>query len=77
MNQFYRDKDGKVCAAKTAFMVSLAVCLAKILWHSVAPSFGFEAPAPDYSGMSLFLSPLAAVYWGRSKTKADAGKVHV
>ena len=70
-NQLIKDGNGKMCAAKTAFMITLLTCLAKIIIHGVAPFFGFEAPAPDYTGMAALLSPLAAVYWGRNHTKAN------
>jgi hypothetical protein len=54
------DKDGKICAAKVAFWLTLFSCLGKI----------FIQDAPDYSGLAMFLSPVAALYFGRSHTKA-------
>ena len=59
MNQLVKDKTGRVCAAKVAFMISLLTCLVKIIM----------AATPDYSGMAVFLTPLGAVYFGRSYTK--------
>lgn len=61
MKDLIHDKDGKLCAAKTAFWITLISCLVKI----------FIQDAPDYAGLAMFLSPVAAVYFGRSKTKAD------
>lgn len=60
MKDLIRDKDGKVCAAKIAYWLTLLVCFAKILTD----------PDPNYSGLALFLSPVAATYFGRNHTKA-------
>jgi len=60
MKDIICDKEGKLCAAKTAFWVTLICCLAKI----------FMQESPDYSGLAIFLSPVAALYFGRSQTKA-------
>ena len=59
MKQLVQDKNKKLCAAKTAFMISLVVCLYKII----------TGDTPDYNGMAVFLTPLGAVYWGRSYSK--------
>lgn len=65
---------GKPCGAKIAYMITLAVCLVKIIIGGV--TFGEIAIAmPDYSGMALFMAPIAAAYWGRSKTKAETANV--
>ena len=64
-----KGQNGKVCAAKTAFMVSLLVCLIKILLSGLVIN-GIPMESADYGGMAAFLSPLAAVYWGRSHTKS-------
>ena len=61
MKDLICDNDGKVCAAKTAFWITLITCLAKIIMQDV----------PDYSGLAIFLSPVAALYFGRSHTKAQ------
>ncbi len=60
MKDIIHDKDGKLCAAKMAFWITLISCLVKI----------FMQDAPDYSGLALFLTPVSAVYFGRSHTKA-------
>ena len=60
MKQLIHDKNNKLCAAKTAYMLSLAVCLVKII----------ITDGPDYAGMAVFLGALGGVYFGRSYTKA-------
>jgi len=67
----FKGQNGKVCAAKTAFMSSLAICLFKILVSGMTIN-GMPMESVDYAGMAAFLSPLAAVYWGRSHTKASS-----
>ena len=67
----FKGRDNKTCMAKTAFMYSLGICLVKILM-SGATVGDIVLEQADYSGMALFLSPLAAIYWGRAKTKADS-----
>jgi len=62
MKDLVCDKDGKVCAAKMAFWITLISCLVKI----------FMQEAPDYAGLAMFLSPVAALYFGRSHTKANS-----
>ena len=62
MKDLICDKNGKVCAAKTAFWITLMACLVKI----------FMQDAPDYTGLAMFLSPVAALYFGRSRTKANS-----
>jgi len=54
------DSSGKLCAAKIAFWITLISCLVKI----------FIQDSPDYAGLAMFLSPVAAVYFGRSHTKS-------
>lgn len=61
MKDLIYDKDGKICAAKTAFWVTLITCLVNI----------FIQDTPDYAGLAIFLSPVAALYFGRSHTKAQ------
>jgi len=61
MKDLVKDSDGKICAAKIAFWITLLSCLAKI----------FMQDAPDYGGLAVFLSPVAALYFGRSHTKAQ------
>lgn len=67
---------GKTCGAKIAYMLTLAVCLFKILVGGTVYN-GVVVETPDYSGMALFIAPIAAAYWGRSNTKAkqEAGSV--
>jgi hypothetical protein len=55
-----RDNNGSLDSAKIAFWVVLSACLVKI----------FIKESPDYSGLSLFISPFAALYFGRSYTKS-------
>ena len=59
MNDMVKDKSGKVCAAKMAYWITLISCLVKI----------FMQESPDYSGLALFLSPVAATYFGRNWSK--------
>lgn len=61
MKDLIQDKEGKLCAAKAAFWITLISCLVKI----------FMQDAPDYAGLAMFLSPVAALYFGRSHTKAQ------
>ena len=67
MNDLIKDSNNKVCAAKIAFWVTLIACLIKI----------FMQDAPDYSGLAMFLSPVAALYFGRSQTKAKSSGVQL
>ena len=60
MQDLVKDSTGKICAAKVAFWITLISCLTKI----------FMQDAPDYAGLAMFLSPVAALYFGRSQTKA-------
>ena len=59
MKEIVYDKNGKLCAAKTAFWIVLLTMLYKIIMQET----------PDYAGMSVFLSPVAATYLGRAWTK--------
>jgi len=61
MKDMIQDKNGKLCAAKVAFWLTLLSCLAKV----------FIQDTPDYAGLAMFLSPVAALYFGRSHTKAN------
>lgn len=68
MKDLVKDKNGKVCGAKVAYMLTLLVCLAKVLLSGVVYgeiSFGVA----DFSGMALFIAPIGAVYFGRSHDK--------
>ena len=60
---------GKACAAKSVFMIAFATCIFKILFAGVTIA-GVTLSDPNYAGMSMFISPLAALYWGRALTKA-------
>ena len=64
MKHLVSDKDGKICAAKIAFWITLLTCLTKRVIQET----------PDYAGLAIFLSPVAALYFGRSDTKAKASK---
>lgn len=68
---FLFKNNGKACAAKTVFMIAFFTCLAKILFAGVNLGW-FVMAEPDYAGMATFLTPLAALYWGRSSTKANS-----
>lgn len=68
--KFLFQNNGKSCAAKSVFMIAFFTCIVKILFAGVSINGVTLAPA-DYSGMAVFISPLAALYWGRAKTKAD------
>ena len=68
MTYLIKDKDGKKCLAKTAFMLAFVTCLFKILLSGMIIG-DIEFAAADYQGMAIFLCPLGAVYWGRSYTK--------
>ena len=61
--------NGKPCAAKTVFMIAFFTCIIKVILSGMTIA-GFTIAEADYSGMSVFLAPLAALYWGRSNTKA-------
>jgi len=70
MAMTFKGADNKTCMAKTAFMYSLGICLIKILISGVAiGDMTFEQA--DYTGMAAFLAPVAAIYYGRAKTKAE------
>lgn len=70
------DSSGKLCAAKTAYMVTLGICLTKALIGGMTYGDWSVAPA-NYEGMAIFLAPIAATYWGRANTKARAGLTDV
>lgn len=61
--------NGKACAAKSVFMIAFAVCVFKIIFSGVTIG-GLILPDANYQGMSVFITPLAALYWGRANTKA-------
>lgn len=63
------DKNGKLCGAKTAYMITIFVCQVKLLMSNMTIGdvvFGDV----DIGGLSLFLGSVGAVYFGRSHTKA-------
>lgn len=57
--------DGKPCAAKTFFTLTVATCLGKILVSS------YNGVSIDYQGMAVLIGAVGAIYYGRSKTKAE------
>lgn len=69
MKDLTHDKNGKLCAAKTAYMITLAACLIKVIFSGF--TWGeFTVNEADLSGLSLLLGSVGAVYFGRSHTKA-------
>ncbi len=71
LNMLYLfQNNGKACAAKSCFMLAFFTCLFKIAVSGITIGDIAFASA-DYAGIAAFLSPLAALYWGRAKTKAD------
>ena len=60
--------NGVNCAAKTAFSLTMATVLGKILIAS------YTGEAIDYPGMSVLIGAVGAIYFGRSHTKAKEGK---
>lgn len=70
MKELVHDKHGGFCAAKTWFSIASAIILIKFAVAGVsfnAISFG----AFDAAGASMLLSAFGAVYYGRSRTKAE------
>jgi len=61
----FKDKNGDYCAAKTAFSLTVATCLGKILLAS------YTVEAIDYAGMATLIGAVGAIYFGRSHTKAS------
>ena len=61
MKDLVKDKDGKICAAKIAYWLTLVICLTKVVIQD----------APDYSGLALLIGSVGAVYFGRNHTKAS------
>ena len=64
MKFLIQDKNGDSCAAKTAFTLTVATCLGKILLAS------YTKEMIDYSGMATLIGAVGAIYFGRSHTKA-------
>ena len=56
--------EGKPCLAKTAFTMTMVTCLSQIAYLS------YTGGVIDYSGMSVLIGAVGAIYWGRSSTKA-------
>lgn len=77
MNKLFTGQDGALCGAKTAFMSTLIVFMLHNLAYFLASFWGVEVPAPDYAGQAAFLTPLGAVYFGRSHTKSKEKKPYV
>jgi hypothetical protein len=59
----FEDKQGKPCAAKSAFTLTMATCLGKILLAS------YTGESIDYNGMAVLIGSVGAIYYGRSRTK--------
>ena len=70
---FLFQNNGKACAAKSVFMIAFFGCMFQIILAGLDLSW-WSLGSADYHGMAVFLSPLAALYWGRSKTKSDKGE---
>lgn len=68
-----KGKDGSVCIAKNAYILTLVVVLAKILLSGASYN-GAEFGEADLSGMAMILAATAAAYYGRSKTKAETNE---
>ncbi len=64
MKNLYEDKDGKTCAAKVAFMLTVLTCLGKIWLAS------YTGDVIDYNGMAVLIGASGAIYFGRNHTKA-------
>ncbi len=65
LKDLYKDSDGKTCAAKVAFMSTVATCLSSILYATYAET------SIDYNGMGVLIAAVGAIYFGRSQTKAS------
>lgn len=65
MKKLYQDSNGEMSGSKSAFMVSLAVCLVKILIGGIDYA-GFSSAPPDYAGMGVFIGAVGAVYAARN-----------
>jgi hypothetical protein len=66
MKQLYQDSEGKVCAAKVAFMSTMATSLGTVIYNT------YMAIAIDYTGIAALIGAAGAIYYGRSNTKANA-----
>lgn len=61
--------EGKPCAAKTMFSLTLIFFLIKIMLSGMEIA-GYKFEIADYNGMAHFLTVLAGIYGWRSHTKA-------
>jgi hypothetical protein len=59
-----RDNQGTLDSAKIAFWLTLISAWVQI----------FTTEQPDYSGLTLFVGSIAALYFGRSLTKSKESK---
>ena len=59
MKKLVQGNNGEVSGSKTAFMVSLFVCLVKILIGGVT-YMEFTIAPPDYAGMGVFIGAVGA-----------------
>jgi hypothetical protein len=64
--KFLFQNNGRVCAAKSAFMCMLFLCMLDIFYARVSGG------VVDFSGWATLLTVLAGLYWGRANTKANA-----
>ena len=65
MEKMIQGSDGETSGSKVAFMISLSVCLVKILIGGVEYA-GFSCAPPDYAGMGVFIGAVGAVYAARN-----------
>ncbi len=65
LKDLYKDSDGKTCAAKVAFMSTVATCLSSILYST------YVGASIDYSGMGVLITGVGTIYGYRSQTKAS------
>jgi hypothetical protein len=55
--------NGKLCAAKSCFILMMAICMADIAYARITNG------SVDFGGWSTLLSVFAALYWGRAHEK--------
>jgi len=59
-----KDKAGNFCLAKICYVVTLVVCLHRVVT--------VECTSVDYTGIAMLLGVVAGTYYGRSDTKSKA-----
>jgi hypothetical protein len=71
MKKLTQGSNGEMSGSKTAFMVTLAVILFKVLIGGITYA-GFTSVPPDYAGMGVLIGAVGAVYAARNhKPKGD------